>query len=155
MLMKSKIVLLFWLVSCSCIFACDCESEGGFLKVAPLTPFVALVKVSKYLTFKDIHGTPTPMSMEIEIIDIYKGKESRKKVIVWGDDGAMCRPYLSRFEMGKYYVIAFEGSQVGDYSISICGEYWLTVSENMLFASGILMKQQDEIKLTDLKRSLK
>ena len=42
------------------------------------------------------------MSMEVEIIEIYKGEETRKSVIVWGDIGNLCRPYLSAFKEGQY-----------------------------------------------------
>jgi len=100
--------------------------------MAKETPLVGLFKVTKFLTFKNIQDTPTPMSMEVEMIYKYKGKETRKNVIVWGDPGNLCRPYLSNFKEGQYYVIAL--SAVGkktpeekdtDYFISICGAYWL------------------------------
>ena len=148
-------------------FACDCGWGGGFLKMAPKTELVALVKVTKYLTFKYIYGKRTPMSMEVEIIDVYKGKETRKTIIVWGDNGALCRPYLSEFDKGKYYVIAFyNGLNVSefthvyekptDYSISNCGEYWLKVDIKKQIAIGDLIERdtQIQIKLTDLKEQL-
>ena len=135
-----KILLtMFYLIIGQTILACDCDSQGEFLTVAPKTKLVALVKVTKYLTFKDIYEEKIPMSMEAEIIEVYKEKEARKKVIVWGDIGYLCRPYLSKFEVGKFYVIAFEGGSDGskgfahineklsDYSISVCGDYWLNV----------------------------
>jgi pyruvate carboxylase len=65
-------------------YACDCESQGNFLKVSPNSDLVALVKVNQYLTFKDIYDSPTPMSMEVEVIEVFKGVENRKKVKVWG-----------------------------------------------------------------------
>lgn len=126
--------------------ACSCNYGGPFLKVAPTTPFVAVVKVTKYLTFKDIYAEKTPMSMEVEIIEIYKGSESRKKITVWGDPGNLCRPYLSTFKEGQYYVIAFDPTspnidrqkheQATDYTISICGAYWLTVNFEKKTATG-------------------
>lgn len=68
-------------------FACDCNYQGAFLKVAPNTKLVALVKVTKYLLYEDIYDKKTPMSMEAEIIETYKGSETRKTVIIWGDNG--------------------------------------------------------------------
>lgn len=112
------------------VFACSCDYQGSFIKMSQHTPLVALIKVSKYLSFKDIYDSKTPMSMEVKIIEIYKGKESRHAVTVWGDNGILCRPYLSEFKEGQYYVIAFDkgGSRRGhtdeketDYSISIWG----------------------------------
>ena len=148
------------------ILACDCDSQGAFLKVAPNTKLVALVKVTKYLTFKEIYDVKTPMSMEVEIIEIYKGKETRKNAIVWGDVGNLCRPYLSEFNEGQYYVIAFYGGSDGskgfahqnekttDYSISICGDYWLSVDIKKQIAIGSVTKKQKEIMLGKLKITL-
>ena len=109
------------------------------------TPLVALVKVTKYLTFKEIYDSKTPMSMEVETIEVYKGKEARKSITVWGDIGNLCRPYLSQFKEGEYYVIAFDKGNYGgghpdekdtDYTISICGGYWLTVDFDKSTVSG-------------------
>ncbi len=120
-------------------YACDCVYQGNFYKVSPNSDLVALVKINKYLTFKDIYDSPTPMSMEVEILEIFKGVDNRKKVKVWGDAGNLCRPYLSQFSVDSLYVIAFhkgeKRSEFGhrdetenDYSISNCGEYWLKIS---------------------------
>ena len=85
------------------------------------------------------------MSMEVEIIDTYRGTENRKKVIVWGDPGHLCRPYLSQFKKGQFYVIAFnEGSpnrghdeeMASDYSISNCGGFWLFADNKKRTAFG-------------------
>ena len=146
--------------------ACDCDSQGEFLIVAPKSKLVALIKVTKYLTFANIYDKKIPMSMEVEIIEIFKGIETRKTVIVWGDDGIMCRPYLSQFDLGQYYVIAFGGGIDGtkgyghknekpsDYSISICGDYWLKANIKSKMATGAISNKQTSIKLVDLKSKL-
>lgn len=164
--LKTILTILFLIIG-QIILACDCDSQGEFLKVAPNTKFVALVKVTKYLTFKDIYEVKTPMSMEVEIVEIYKGEETRKTVIVWGDIGNLCRPYLSIFKEGQYYVIAFNGGSDGskgfahenekttDYSISICGDYWLNVDKKKQIAIGSVAEKQKEITLEKLKITLK
>jgi hypothetical protein len=123
------------------------------------TPLVALIKVTKYLTYKDIYNEKTPMSMEVEIIDIYKGQEVRKTVTVWGDIGNLCRPYLSTFKEGQYYVIAFDnGNYSGghpnekdsDYSIFNCGCYWLTVDMETRKATGDINSDDRKITSIDL-----
>jgi len=163
-----KIIFIsaFFMFAVSHVFACDCDSQGQFLTVASKSELVALVKVTKYLTFKEIYDKQTPMSMEVEVIEVYKGKESRKTFIVWGDNGALCRPYLSQFDTGKYYVIAFykgvDGSKVHghkdekttDYSISICGDYWLQADIEKQIATGAVTAKQTQIKLADLKAKL-
>jgi len=136
--MRKVIIILTVFLSCLTMemYACDCESQGNFYKVSPNTDFVALVKISEYLTFKDIYDSSTPMSMEVEILEVFKGVDNRKKVKVWGDVGHLCRPYLSQFSVDSLYVIAFHKGEKrsdfghrdetdNDYSISNCGEYWI------------------------------
>jgi len=147
--------------------ACDCDYQGDFLKVVPNAKLVALVKVTRFLTYKDIYNIRTPISMDVEIIDIYKGKESIKTVIVWGDNGTLCRPYLSQFTIGKHYVIAFSEGMDGtltnankqerqtDYSISNCGDFTLSVDMEKQTAFGTITNNQTEISLVDLKTRIK
>ena len=170
--MKIKFLVLvsiFSLTIGQTAFACDCDYNGTFLELAPKTKLVALVKVKKYLTFENIfnitHDVKIPMSMKVEIIEIYRGKERRKTVKVWGDSGNLCRPYLAEFELDKYYVIAFYKGMRGskeyghkkekktDYSISICGEFWLDVDIKEGIAKSISSDviSQTQISLTDLK----
>lgn len=142
------------------IFACDCDNQGEFLTVAPQTDMVALIKVTRYLSvnFKDVYGKFIPQAMEAEIITVYKGKETRKTIIVWGDNGAQCRPYLSVFGVGEYFVIAFNknsrDTSTKDYYISNCGTYWLNVDKKLENAHGAVSKKQDKIQLVDLKAKL-
>src|SRR5689334_23285453 len=130
------------LLSPSKKIVCECDYQGSFLKLAPHSKLVALVKVTKYLTFDGIYDQKIPMSMEVEIIEKYKGVEERKTITVWGDPGNLCRPYLSVFKEGQYYVIAFFGAGRGekekptDYSISICGCYWLPADHEKQTVSG-------------------
>lgn len=162
-----KLILTFvFLTLVQLSFSCDCNSQGEFLKVAKKTQFIALVQVTKYLTFKDIYNEKMPMSMEVEIIEVYKGKETRKKITVWGDNGILCRPFLSKFKTGKYYVIAFynasensrglasENEKETDYSISICGEYWLYADIHNKTAVSSTTEYNTQIKLKELKSRL-
>lgn len=156
------LILLFFTTTKSAV-ACSCGDNGEFMTVAPKSSLVALVQVTKYLTFSNIYGSQTPMSMEVQIVDIYKGNEERKIITVWGDNGILCRPYLGRFDTTKYYVIAFQqGSSTRghqneketDYAISICGTYWLTADITNNTASGSVSADLSIIKLSDLKQQI-
>ncbi len=122
------------------------------------TPLVALVKVTKYLIFKSDYPDATPLSMEVEIVEIYKGKESRKTITVWGDDGHLCRPYISEFKKGAYYVIAFDkagfvsstGEKETDYSITKCGAYWLAADYEKATVSGDIDSENRTSSTTSL-----
>lgn len=158
----ARILTIISLASTSLTFACDCDSQGHFLTVAPKSKLVALVKVNRYLTFKSIYDKPTPISMEIEIVKIFHGHETRKVVTVWGDNGALCRPYLNAFGVNKYHIIAFEQSSgiagvnaneeemKTDYTISNCGDFWLTADIEKKVATGAVSKSQTKISFGDL-----
>src|SRR6478752_4404396 len=158
---KFSVFLLFLFLTFSeKSIACDCDSLGPFLSVAPRTDMVAFVKVKSFLTTQDMFGAVIPMSMEVEIIEVYKAKVSIKTIIIWGDNGALCRPYLSRFKLDQYYVIAFNhgdpkhgqvGEALEDYTISVCGDYWLSVNFDEQFAWGGVADNVTEIPLKDLK----
>ena len=91
--------------------------------------------------------------MEVEIVKVYYGQETRKTVIVWGDSGNLCRPYLSIFKIDNYYVIAFEQDSkenASEYAISNCGDYWLTADNEKKVATGAVSKSQYKIGFGDL-----
>ena len=149
----TTILTLIFLTLTSQTFACDCESQGHFLKVAQKSKIVALVKVNSYLSYKSIYDKPTPLSMEVEIIKVFYGQETRKTITVWGDNGNLCRPYLSVFKTNNYYVIAFEQDvkdNPSDYAISNCGDYWLTADIEKEIAIGPISESQKEITFSDL-----
>ena len=149
----TTILTIILLTSKGLTFACDCESQGHFLTVAPKSKLVALVKVNSYLTFKNIYDEQTPMSMQVEIVKVYHGQETRKTVTVWGDNGFQCRPYLNIFKTDKYYIIAFQQDSKensSDYAISICGDYWLTADNEKKIATGLVSEKQNEITFSDL-----
>jgi hypothetical protein len=161
------LLTLVCLLITSYSFACDCNSQEEFKKVAPTTEFVALVKVSKYLTYKNIYGVQTPISMELEVVEIYKGVEKRRKITVWGGDVNICRPFLTKFKEGKHYLIAFskvdkssqevshEGEQSSDYTIQSCGERWLSVDDNKKVATNWMTEEPKQFDLKELKAILK
>ncbi|MDP4231494.1 MAG: hypothetical protein Q8916_13935 [Bacteroidota bacterium] len=111
--------------------------------------------------------------MEVEIVDKYQGPEERKTITVWGDDGALCRPYLNQFKVGSYYVIAFFPNSMitidtiqkpmkgmlttstSDYEISSCGTYWLSVDRSRKHAIGFLASTQHSVALKQLKKYFK
>lgn len=148
-------------------FACDCDSQDEFKKVAPTTEFVTLVKVNKYLSHKNIYGVQTPISMEVEVIEIYKGEEKRRKITIWGGDVNICRPFLTKFKEGNYYLMALskvdkssqevshQGEQSSDYTIQSCGERWLSVDDSRKTATNWITETPVNYDLKELKAFFK
>jgi hypothetical protein len=139
--MKSKFFLIFLLIFIQIrVFACDCGYQGNFMKVAPKTDLVALVKVIRFIT---------STTMEVEIIEVLKGNEKQKRILVWGDDGNDCFPYLSEFKKEQEYLFAFNFHTSKDYGlnrefeVSICGEFWLNIEKKGL--KRIAVSSNDEV----------
>jgi hypothetical protein len=98
--------------------ACRCVWAGPFTKVALATELVVLADVRSY----ERHG------MDVAVIEVLKGKEDRRTIRVWGDDGALCRPYVATFPRGTRWIFSLQREPVsGDYAISGCGAFWLAV----------------------------
>lgn len=149
-------------------FACDCECKGdcSFSRVLNGIEFVALVKVIEYSDFldKEIIGYDgkMPLSMTVEIIKKYKGAELRKRIKIWGDDGAQCRPYIAEFKVGKCYLIAptmIGGNSVlgnkGDYDFFSCWTDYLAVDFDRGVAFGEYSKKRNKITLKQFESELK
>jgi len=74
-------------------------------------------------------------SISVEIIEIIKGKESRKKIQIFDTDGADCRESTSYFTIGKTYVFSayrpnredpkLPNETSKDFAIHGCSENWL------------------------------
>ncbi|MBC7946731.1 MAG: hypothetical protein H7Y42_02545 [Chitinophagaceae bacterium] len=144
--------------------SCSCNDMGPFLTVSNNAPVIALVKVNRFLTTKQMNigegETAIPLSMEVEIVDIYKGSEERKRVTVWGDNGILCRPYLTSFTKEEFFVIALSKVGTGrghgdekltDYFINGCGTYWLKTDKAIKLATGRISESKNEMTLGELK----
>ena len=119
-------------------FACTCDDEGDFLDVSSSSKLVVLVKVVGFPVLNNLFSR-TNVAMEVEVIKVYRGNESRRTITIWGDNGSLCRPYVSEFLTGQQYLLSLNpGSDdsgntfesVNDYSISICGEHWLLLHKS-------------------------
>ncbi|HLP11651.1 MAG TPA: hypothetical protein VK177_06920 [Flavobacteriales bacterium] len=128
------------LIFCAAFFiCCECDWKGNFITVAPEAPVVVKAKV---LGFFKKNSPPADkdvdidVKMEVEIMNVFKGKETRKKIMIWGDNGMQCRPYVSAFKKDAVYYIAMNKMNDVDYYISVCGEYYLKVKNGKVKMQG-------------------
>ncbi|UJH92660.1 hypothetical protein LZ575_09425 [Antarcticibacterium sp. 1MA-6-2] len=149
-------------------FACDCECEGdcSFINIAHTVDFVALVKVAEYSDYleEEILGYDgsMPLSMTVEIIKKYKGEETRSQIKIWGDNGALCRPYTANFEVGKYYLIApekvkeqQENENLSDYEFFSCWTDYLEVDNDLQKVYGHYSKNRDKVTLQRFEKDVR
>lgn len=167
MIKKIFLSLLLTVEVVSMGYACSCKSNKHFLKSISKAHTVGLVKVNKFLSYDEIQDEAVAMSMEIEVIEMFKGELNSNKTIVWGDNGVLCRPYLSSFfKEGHCYIIglfpASDGSKgyvhksekPEDFIISSCGYYWLNIDFKKSIAYGMINSNKREMDLGKLKKKL-
>jgi hypothetical protein len=101
------------------------------------TPFLTVVRDAELIVLADVvdhigkRHTKRKIheAMRVTVVEVLKGAEKRQTLVVRGDTGALCRPYVSRFPPGTRWVLALMPADEnrGQYAISSCGEYWLPV----------------------------
>jgi len=105
--------------------------------------------------------------MEVKVLEVLKGKESRKNIRIWGDNGAQCRPYVSGFPQGTEWVFAIRRirqdsaapdlEKRGDYDLSVCGGYWLQVEGEQAkgdVSNPILTEPKQQTSLSELRNHI-
>ncbi len=125
--------------------ACECLWEGSFTEVAANADLVVLGSAS------DPRGNALDISVDVTL----SGPDWIEAPRVWLKTGKYCRPEVSEFEAGERYILALKKikeipddgfnpstpnvsfGRIGDYELSSCGGYWLTVRG--LRASGNLV----------------
>ena len=125
--------------------ACECLWEGSFTEVAADADLVVLGSAS------DPKGNAVDISIDVTL----SGPAWIETPRVWLKTGEYCRPDASEFEAGERYILALKRiteipndgfnpstpnvsyGRIGDYELSSCGGYWLTVQG--LRASGNLV----------------
>ena len=149
-------------------FACTCECTGDCSFQTNLygDKLVALVKVLAFEDYLDGeipgYGENMPYSMIVEVVKKYKGSEDRKRIKIWGDNGALCRPYLSQFKIGTYYLISpsilganrMEVEDEMDYEFFTCSTEFLQVDMKSNMAYGKFSKWKKKISLEKFEKKM-
>lgn len=123
--MMMYIFWLLWSLTAGTYF-CKCKHDRPFFDVAPGSALVAFVQINRYHYVNDF-----PRAIDVEILKTLYGKEKKKYIRIWSDDGKMCRPYATRFPLRSSWAMALDlNHEEGEsgYELSICGAYWLPVS---------------------------
>jgi hypothetical protein len=111
--------LLASLMAPGAALPCSCMWAGPFTRVALRTELVVLGEVRAY----HHHG------MDVAVLEVLKGLETRPVIRIWGDTGALCRPYVTAFPRRSRWIFAVHRARApessDDYAISVCGEFWV------------------------------
>lgn len=117
---------------------CRCIWEGPFTRVQGQTSTVAAVEVI----------SSSGNSVDLAVEQVLRGDEFRNPVRLWLDTGSLCRPAVDTFAVGSRWVMALNRieelpqsgfnphtpnisfGRIDDYSLSRCGGYWLSLTED-------------------------
>lgn len=129
---------------------CKCIWQGSFNQISAKSDFIVSGKV---LSQK---GNSMDFSVDRILLDReINGKEYKKDIRIWGDDGKECRPPISNFPLASDWLFALKKIAIepengfnpntpnisfgrkNDYYISMCGAYWLKVHDG--FVTGNLI----------------
>ena len=148
--------LCLWVTLCfstTCVLACSCGVDEPFIESSRSADAIVIAEVTSYFSRT---GYPDK-AMILRVREVLKGKTSNTPLRVWGDNGKLCRPYVSRFPVGTTWVFALDksgGSLVGalehktgsdDFEIQGCGTYWLRI--HGAYAVGNLTSQQKQSRV--------
>jgi hypothetical protein len=125
--------------------ACDCAWQGPFVKLGK----VGTVIHAEVLSYHGKTKFDTHLSMDVRVISTFRSDRQLPQTIrLWGDNGALCRPYVDRFPIGTRWILALGESrrqtEANGFAISICGEFWL--SEEKGRVTGYITKSQRDGK---------
>ena len=123
--MKRSIITIILILISTPTFACSCDWGGNFISTAKNAELVILAKVVErnfHLengktfstieevfeeTFKSEYDSSTDFfeSIDLEIISVIKGTETRKTVRIFATDGSDCRTDVRSYEIDKTYLL--------------------------------------------------
>lgn len=162
--MKKSTLLFFILFFCyqNYAIACGCNVERPFLQTSTDATLIAVVEIQDYLIYDEMMGEDVPVSMSVKIKKVLKGSENRSEITVWGNNGLMCSPYLSIFEVGAEWVMAFrnapieayENAQIADYGVSNCGEHFMKLENGIIRGLIKSMDNYQSMTIATLKANL-
>jgi hypothetical protein len=148
---------LFVVCMTSSVFACSCVNSRPFFDI---TSNVDLIVIGKPISYGEASQfSSQPLSAEVEIQRVLKGNAALEKIRVFGDNGALCRPYVTKFPLNTTWVFALNFLSTGpngepQYSISGCGEFSLRVRAGKVFGR-IKSSQQTSAILPRFIKSLR
>jgi hypothetical protein len=163
--MKFFTAKLFGLVSAPIVLftpsaiACSCAGSDPFVKTAARSDLVVRGKILEYQP-EQAEKTPSrPLAMVVEVKEVLKGKSQSKRLTVLGDNGMICRRYVSEFAIGTEWVLAVSPdmwSKTSELAISSCGEYALPVVGSSVKGRITLQaKAAESMTLTKLRKLVK
>lgn len=164
---------LLFLLNIAPIFACSClgdttfcstiTRDQGYFEEYPDFPDIKPALLVKGVKIEDYyHG------MRFKILEVIRGEEEREEIMIWGDNGILCRQYTGGYRNTDTVIMALHrtdlsGNTLGgsekndlekkeDYHISTCGVYSLFIENGKVMGpvespEDLIMNYDDFLSL--------
>jgi hypothetical protein len=156
-----KIVSLFFAFSLWAINAnaCKCDWSRNFLELCSESDVVIKFEAKGYEDYQEMGSESTPLTLVVEVVEVYKGLISGVEMRFSGNDGTLCRKYADHFKIGRDYYFQYNYPTEGQNPIlDICGEYALLLDydgvEGDEYQENSTPKMTEEEFLTALEENL-
>ena len=112
--------------------ACSCAVGGSFEDISGEADTIVRARVLEHVFPDDSpHPNTIPTAMQVEVLEQVKGEVEGKQIVIAGDNGMLCRPYVSQFPVDTEWLFVigpdFHSSE-DEWAISVCGEHWKRLS---------------------------
>lgn len=147
--------ILFAVLLHSNVFACTCAGFSPLI-TKQSAPLVIDGAVRRYISGRD---SRYPIAMDVEVIRVLHGNYRAKTIRIFGDFGASCVPYVSRFPIGTEWVFAVHGPvwirDMGDenFGFEACSASGLPV-KNGRVTGAITSTTAQDMSLDELRRAV-
>jgi hypothetical protein len=155
--MRRTVLLLVVFQLCtfgSAALACQCFTDSSFVQVLQLTARSPNIKVAVVLGTVEGYGEArsngVPQAMTVAVRTSLKGDVSEEHIKVWGDDGRLCRPYVTRFPVGTEWVFILQKTREAEFVLGSCGEHWLRSLGNRVVGRITDTSSSREMLVTEL-----
>jgi hypothetical protein len=145
-----------WIIFTAAIAAaCTCgDYEEPFLSVIDDSDMIFRVQIIEYRGKNKQYN----LAMKAKILETLKGSIDRHEIVIWGDNGVQCRPYVNNFPLKSEWILAViyirDGKGKGDFTISNCGYHWLRVNNENVSGHISSATDKTETTLQDLRDTI-
>ncbi|MEQ8245184.1 hypothetical protein [Fulvivirga sp.] len=138
--MRYLTALVFFFFASNLALACSCDWSGNFLEISKNSDVITKVKVIGYENYfsREFETDSIPLTVVVEVIQLYKGKLTDTTIRLAGDDGMLCRSYATELKPDKYYLLHYDyKGMTGVPEISSCGEYFLKIEDDKVVSEAM------------------
>lgn len=127
--LRCIILLSLFLLTTNSALACMCAGSPPLIQLVESgrADYLIRARVEAY----DVTGTPYARSMTVTILEELRGEIEAESLIVFGDDGGSCSPFVTNYAVGKEWLLPLFNYD-GRFIIAACAPLILVEDEDVV-----------------------